>query len=134
VREAIERDEPELGLDRLHTFTVKYMRVLCDRHDIEADREKPLHSLMGEYLKVLREEDHIESEMTERILKSTISIFDAFNRVRNEQSLAHDNLLLARAEASLIVGHVLGVIRFLSVIEKLSLEAAEKSFDEWDTL
>jgi hypothetical protein len=28
VREAIERDEPEAGLDRLHTFTVKYARPL----------------------------------------------------------------------------------------------------------
>jgi hypothetical protein len=27
VREAIERNEPESGLDRLHTFVVKYIKV-----------------------------------------------------------------------------------------------------------
>jgi hypothetical protein len=31
--------------------------------------------------------------MTERILKSSISVLDFFNDVRNNKSLAHDNLV-----------------------------------------
>ena len=27
VRDAIEKNEPELGLDRLHTFVIKYVRT-----------------------------------------------------------------------------------------------------------
>jgi len=40
--------------------------------------------------------------MTERILKSSISILDAFNDVRNNKSLAHDNPVLNRNESLLI--------------------------------
>ena len=55
VRDAIERNEPEAGLDRLHTFAMKYVRSLCAGQGIDAPRDKPLHSLFGEYLKRLRE-------------------------------------------------------------------------------
>jgi hypothetical protein len=45
VRESIEKNEPETGLDRLHTFLAKYMRVLCDKHGINFTKDKPLHKL-----------------------------------------------------------------------------------------
>lgn len=118
VRESIERNEPEAGLDRLHTFTIKYLRVLCNQRGISTDREKPLHSLAGEYVKSLKESGHLESEMTERILKSNISTLDAFNKVRNEQSLAHDNRILNYNEALLIYSHVASAIRFIEALER----------------
>lgn len=117
VREAIEKDEPESGLDRLHTFVVKYMRVLCQKHGIKIERDKPLHSLIGEYVKRLKEKDYIESEMTERILKSSIAILEAFNRVRNNQSFAHDNQVLNYDESLLIFNHVASAIRFIEAVE-----------------
>ena len=49
VRESIQKNEPESGLDRLHTFVVKYIRVLCEKRGISTERDKPLHSLVGEY-------------------------------------------------------------------------------------
>ena len=51
--------------------------------------------------------------MTDRILKSSISTLEAFNHVRNNQSLAHDNVLLNYDEALLIFNHVSASIRFL---------------------
>lgn len=44
--------------------------------------------------------------MTECILKSSISTLEAFNRVRNEQSFAHDNSILNYDESLLIFNHV----------------------------
>jgi hypothetical protein len=113
VRDAINRNEPESGLDRLH----KYVRVLCEKYNIVLDREKPLHSLFGEYVKKLKENGLIESEMTERILKSSISTMESFNRVRNEHSLAHDNPVLNYNESLLIFNHVTSAIKFIAVIE-----------------
>jgi hypothetical protein len=127
VRECIDRNEPENGLDRLHTFVVKFFRVLCAKRGIETDREKPLHSLAGEYIRALKIEGLIESEMTERILKSTISVMEAFNRVRNDQSFAHDNQVLNYNESLLIFGHVTSSIRFIQAIE---MRAAGKSKSE----
>lgn len=118
VRECINRNEPETGLDRLHTFVVRYFRVLYAKRGIGTDREKPLHSLVGEYVKTLKSKGLIESEMTERILKSTISVMEAFNSVRNDQSLAHDNRLLNYDESLLIFRHVTSLIQFIKAIEK----------------
>jgi hypothetical protein len=89
VREAIEKNQPEGALDRLHTFMMKFVRNACEEHGLEVVRDKPLHSIFGEYLRTLREGNHLESAMTERILKSSISVLEAFNDVRNNKSLAH---------------------------------------------
>ncbi len=118
VRDAIDRNEPEAGIDRLHTFMVKYVRVLCRERDIGTERTKPLHSLFGEYVKRLGADGFIESEMTERILKSTISTLEAFNKVRNDRSLAHDNPVLSRSESLLIFNHVASVVRFTAALEE----------------
>ena len=118
IRESIERNEPESGLDRLHTDAVKYFRELCQQRGISTDNTKPLHSLVSEYIKALRNHGHLESEMTERILKSSISILEAFNKVRNEQSLAHDNRMLNYEESLLIYTHVASSIRFIERIER----------------
>lgn len=117
VRAAIDQNRPESGLDRLHTFTVKYLRVLCRKRGIDVSRSKPLHSLLGQLVKALKTEGAVESAMAERILKSSISILDAFNDVRNNRSLAHDNELLTYPEALLIFNNVSSSIRFLASIE-----------------
>ncbi|KUJ00013.1 abortive infection family protein [Vibrio sp. MEBiC08052] len=117
VREAIEKNQPEGGLDRLHTFVNKFVRVTCEPHGITITRDKPLHSVFGEYVKALRAGNHLESAMTERILKSSISVLEAFNDVRNNKSLAHDNPILNYEESLLIFNHVAASIRFIKSLE-----------------
>jgi hypothetical protein len=117
VREAIDAGRPEEGLDRLHTFTIKYVRILAAKRAIDTPREKPLHSVFGEYIKRLQSERIVESAMTMRIMKSAIASLEAFNDVRNEQSLAHDNEVLRMHEALYIFNHVASLVRFLQVVE-----------------
>ncbi len=117
VRDAIEKNEPEAGLDRLHTFVVKFVRRLCEqRGGIAVDRDKPLHSLLGEYVKRLRANGHIDSEMTARILKSSIGNLEAFNDVDNQVCTRQP--LLSYDEALLIFNNVASSIRFLRTLEK----------------
>ncbi len=129
AREALEKNEPEAGLDRLHTFVVKFVRTLCEEHGIMVPREKPLHSLFGEYVKQLRGEGHLQSEMTVRILKSSISVLEAFNDVRNYQSLAHDNPILNHEESLLIFNHVASSIRFIRSLEDRIRKAPRRGVD-----
>jgi hypothetical protein len=117
IRESIAKNEPEAALDRLHTYTVKYLRQLCDKHSIDYHKETPLHSLFGGYVKYLMQNKIIESEMTERILKSSISILESFNIVRNEQSFAHDNPILNYNESILIFSNIATSIKFIDSIE-----------------
>src|ERR1039458_8291780 len=69
--DSIQRNDPESGLDRLHTFAIAFTRSLCEKRGIKVERDKPLHSIFGEYVKKLKELKLIESQMTERILKSS---------------------------------------------------------------
>lgn len=124
VRDSIDRNEPESGLDRLHTFVVKYTRSLCERRGIITDRDKPLHGLFGEYVKSLRQAGLIESEMTQKILKSSLSTFEGSNEVRNERTLAHDNPILNYEESLLIFNHVASSIRFLRALENRTYDTA----------
>jgi hypothetical protein len=118
VLDAIHKNNTQGGLDRLHTFTVKFVRSLCEGHGIIVDREKPLHSIFGEYLKKLKSLNLIESRMTETILKTSISVMEAFNDVRNNRSLAHDNDILNEGESLLIFNNVTSLIRFVWALEQ----------------
>lgn len=134
IKESIERNEPEVAIDRLHTFAVRYIRELCDRHSIEYKRDVPLHGLFGGYIKFLREKEFIESKMTEYILKSSISVLEAFNDVRNNRSFAHDNPILNYHESSLIFNNISNIIRFIEVIEKKINDDKQKNDVNWEEI
>ena len=123
VREAIERNEPETALDRLHTYVVRFIRELCDKHGIAYDKDKPLHSFFGEYVKHLSKSGLIKSVMTERILKTAISNLEAFNDVRNNQSFAHDNSILNYHESLLIFRSISSIVEFINSIEEPTAKA-----------
>lgn len=118
IRRSIEQGEPEAALDRLHTYMMKYVRRLCDEHGVAYDRKHPLQSIFGGYVKALANECAVDSGMTERILKSSISVLDSFNSVRNNQSLAHPNPVLNYRESVLILSHIAGLVRFLDDLEE----------------
>lgn len=132
VREAIEKNQPEGALDRLHTFVIKFVRIACEPHGIEVNRDKALHSTFGEYVKALRDGGHLESAMTERILKSSISVLEAFNDVRNNKSLAHDNPILNYEESLLIFNHVAASVRFIKALElKIKARSGVPKTESW---
>lgn len=125
---AIDRNELQAALDRLHTYaTHRLRRLVEEKTGCPPSQDKPLHSLMGEYVKALG--DEIESEMTELILKSSISVLDRFNDVRNNRSLAHPNELLNYAEALLIFRHVTATLHFIDAQRQRS-RAEEGESDE----
>lgn len=134
IKEALMKDEPQNVLDRLHTFTVKYLRELCNNHSIPFTKETPLHSLMGTYIKYLTAQGYIESGVTEKILKSSISILEEFNHVRNNQSLAHDNTVLNYTESVLITNNIIASVKFIRTIEeRIANENAKKEKAVADT-
>lgn len=125
VHASITAGEPEVGLDRLHTFVSRYVGTLALSLDLAPTRDKPIHSVFGEVVKTLRARGALETEMADRILRSSISTLDAFNYVRNERSLAHPNPLLAHDEALLIFRHVTSTIRYLrTVTDRLCPESS----------
>jgi hypothetical protein len=120
VRSAIEEGSPELGLDRLHTFALKYIRTVYQRHfGRVANRNVTANSLLGEIANDLRTTGVIKSKMATEIFKSTARVLEEFNHVRNNQTFAHDNRdIITRDEAYFIYQSVAASIRFLKTFEK----------------
>ncbi len=117
VLESIRKGKPQDALDRLHVWTTKFLRKQCRDRGIVVTKERPLHSLMGEYVKAIRAAGAFETDMTERIMLSNIKILETFNDVRNNKSLAHDNPLLSQNEANLILAHIAASVRFMKAVE-----------------
>lgn len=117
---SIERDvsanKPAAALDRLHTYCMKKFGHLLDGHSVTWSRDEPLHSRVGKYVKVL-EQNHQLSDMTKQIIKNAIGVFEKFNFVRNNKSLAHDNELSNHAESRFIFDSVTAILRFIKSIE-----------------
>lgn len=118
VRKSIETGNPIEALDRLHTYTMRYARTLCDKHALAYTKDEPLHSVFGKYKNMLREKQLVTSEMTHKILGNATQILDKYNNVRNNESLAHDNELINDDEALLILNSVANLIKFVDAIEK----------------
>lgn len=139
IRECIQKNRANEGLDRLHTFVMKYVRELCNKYFIPYEKDTSLHTLFGGYIKFLQKENILESEMTERILKTTISILEAFNTVRNNHSFAHDNPILNNSESILIFNSVSHIIRFIQSLERKisekNIPQVQQSDEmEWDDM
>jgi len=113
----INNDKPEVAIDRLHTFLMKYIRELLKKHQIKFLKKDTLNAMFSKYILLLIENNQLKSEMSKRILKSSISILDAYNNVRNELSFAHDNPILNYNESLLIFNNIANLMRFVNEIE-----------------
>lgn len=116
IRRDIDAQRPVAALDRLHTYCMKRFGHLLDTHGIEWDRSEPLNSRYGKYVKAL-EVKYPLTDISKQIIKGAIGIFEKFNYVRNNQSMAHDNELISNAEAHFIFESIGNVLRFIKRIE-----------------
>jgi hypothetical protein len=121
IERDINADKPAAALDRLHTYCSKKFGHLLAKRGISWSRDEPLHSRVGKYVKAINQERPLQ-EMTQQILKNSIAVFDKFNYVRNNQSLAHDNDLLHKAEARFIFDSVSAVLRFVKSVDTAKFE------------
>lgn len=128
---ALQRNEPELVLDRLHTFASKYMRTLCSANGISVIAANgdyyPLHSLAGMLKNAYKNSAFIASEFAVEAIQNSIMLFDRFNAIRNNQSYAHDNEVLGKAEADFVVRAMANVITFISQVEDHRIREMRKA-------
>lgn len=117
IRRDIKADKHATSLDRLHTYCMKKFTHLLEKRGITCDRQEPLHSRVGKYVKAM-EQNYPLHEISKRVMKTSISVFDQFNDVRNNDSLAHDNPLIQKAEARFIFDAVSNLLRFIKTVEE----------------
>lgn len=118
IRRDLDAKKPQAGLDRLHTYCMKRFASLVRKHGGgECDEHEALHARVGRFVKLLTAQRNL-TEMSERIIKSSISVFESFNSIRNNKSLAHDNShLIDPIEARFIFDSVAALLRFIKSID-----------------
>lgn len=130
IQRALSVGNPELCLDRLHTFTAEYLRVICDSHDIPTANAKgehyPLNSILGSLLKFYRDNSLVQSEFSLIALRNSIDLFSKYNSVRNDQSYAHPNEVLNKAEATYVVQIVSSTLTLIEQIERNFVASEEE--------
>lgn len=115
INKTIDSGKLVMGLDRLHTLMIKYIKELCLKHDIHFNDNDRLDVIFKNYSKYIKE--YIDSDMSLTILKSSISLFSQFNNIRNNYTYAHDNKILNDAESKLILKNILNVKEFIDTLE-----------------
>lgn len=123
IRRDLDAGRPNAGLDRLHTYCMKRFASLVIKHGGELCGENDaLHARVGKYVRALKAERNLP-EMSERIIKSSISTFEAMNDIRNKKSFAHDSeALVPMDEAKFIYDSVTALLRFLKTMDAQKFE------------
>lgn len=117
---SIERDitahKPQVALDRLHTYCMKKFAHLLVMRGEEPQPNETLNGRAGRYFNPLRKTGKVRP-ISEKIMKSTVETFELFNSIRNNESLAHDNVLVEANEARFIFEAIINLLRFTKSIE-----------------
>lgn len=116
IERNLDANKPEVALDHLHTYCVKKITHLLKTRGIECEQDEPLHSRFGKYRKELLKEQNLH-EFFDRALKSSIGIFESFNDLRNNHSLAHDNEILGPVEARFVFSNINAILVLIRALE-----------------
>lgn len=121
IESNLGKGKPALALDRLHTYLTGYIRKLCTKYSISVldgnNKYFSLHKNASNLVKHYEEKGKIATELSSRILKTSFSLLDSFDDIRNDYSFAHFNKLPSDDEAYLIVRAIVNVIDFIDKIE-----------------
>jgi hypothetical protein len=116
IERTLNAEKPEVAIDHLHTYCMKKIAHLLETRGLEVDPDESLHSRFGRYRKQIVQERDL-SEFTDRAMKSAISLFEAFNELRNNHSLAHDNEILDPIEARYVITTINSLLVLIRALE-----------------
>lgn len=119
IKRNVADNNPEMSLDRLHTFMMGFGRSLCSIHDIEFNESEALNSLFGKYNKWLNDNNILESRIARRIIGISIGLLEDLNYIRNNQSAAHSNPLLNKHESLFAIDSICSIVHFINKIEDI---------------
>lgn len=117
IERDIQADKPQVALDRLHTYCMKRFGHLIGNYNPGAPLGDTLNARAGQYFNELKRQAKDFHPISFSIMKSAVLIFDQFNDVRNNRSLAHDNRLVSKSEARFVFESVCNILRFIKSTE-----------------
>lgn len=130
LRGNIQRDlmdgNPQVAIDRIHTFSVKRLRYALTKQGSNFDNKTPLHALFGAYMKGVKDNDRLKGFMLDA-MRGQHRVLEALNEARNNHSFAHDNPLLGETEARYLTQSVLATLSYIDSIEVTISDSSEQN-------
>ena len=121
ISDSFADGNPELCIDRLHTFATEYIRNVCERHNLPVCDDKgdnlSLHSIMGALSRFYRDNQKLDSDFSLTALRNSISLFSNYNDLRNSRSFAHPNAVLNKVEATYAVRIMSATLTLVAEVE-----------------
>ena len=121
IESKIKLNQPELALDRLHTYSTKFIRDICRKNGISIFDDKgnhnPLDSMIAHLRKYYEINQKCESEFSLLAIRLLTGLFSKFNDIRNNHSYSHPNPILVKSEAEYVVTTMLATLKFINSIE-----------------
>ncbi|MBR0282254.1 MAG: abortive infection family protein [Oscillibacter sp.] len=121
IYNALAKNEPTLVLDRLHTYSTRFLRDICRKHNILIANDKGEHYalqiLAGSLAKYYKAIGAFQSDFVYQTLKMSIGTFEKYNSIRNLHSYAHDNNVLNNSEATYVVRIVTATLSLIHELE-----------------
>jgi len=121
IERDIEANKPEAALDRLHTYCMKKFAHLLSLRGEDSSPNESLNSRAARYFNPIRKAGGMRP-ISEKIVKSTVDIFELFNGIRNNASFAHDSQLVDSHEARFIFEAIINLLRFAKSVEGKNFE------------
>lgn len=122
IEREIAANKPQVALDRLHTYCMKKFAHLLRTRGLDVLEKDTLNARAGRLFNPLRREGKVRP-ISDKIMRTTVETFELFNGIRNNESLAHDNELVAPAEARFIFDAIVNLLRFLKATEANHFDA-----------
>ena len=112
------------SLDRIHTLFHAYLLEVCDQLNIEKNRRETIDALLWKVKKNLIDSQKIlVPSFLDHTITKIIWILEKFHNVRNNESLAHPNILLSYNDAKFVVGLISACLWYIdSIINNLNIK------------
>jgi hypothetical protein len=135
IKGHIDRKEVNLVMTSLHSVLTTIFRQILDKKKIEYIKDESVDKLIGKYTKSL--DDNIY-KFTKPFLKSLLNIYNTFNDIRNNHSLAHPTEeFIEIKDSTLVVKSILLSLEYITEIEKninIKLKIHDKDYTLYQEL
>ena len=121
LKSLLDQKQYSLAIDRLHTYSLKFIQEKCVKNGIVPNLDKNGHIMFDDMLKQLisfYKINKLISDFAEQSLNNSKSLFQMFNKVRNNSSYAHVNDIIKTSDAKFVIDSILAIINYISAIDK----------------
>lgn len=125
LKQKLEKQEYDLAIDRLHTYSLFFLEALCKENNITPNRDPKGHIMFDDMISQLQrkfENNSLLNNFEKETIKNSKIMLQKYNEVRNNQSYAHPNKVIENARARYVVNNIIILLNFLDKISKESVK------------